>query len=165
MNDIHRSKIVSSIFNDITDPRSARNSQHLLLEIILITICAVICGAEGWEGRAYHFFKAGTENVASLKEKYLHLSGDQLKTAILINFEKALEKANGTQSFKEIEQSLRNSDEFKILATSQGVVTWLLGGETSSVKAFNQMVDKISKEVEEREKSAENGNQPSINSI
>jgi hypothetical protein len=48
MNSIHRSKIVSSIFNDITDPRRARNRQHLLVEIILITICAVICGAEGW---------------------------------------------------------------------------------------------------------------------
>lgn len=49
MIDIHRSKLVSSIFSDITDPRSPRNSQHLLLELIIITICAVICGAEGWE--------------------------------------------------------------------------------------------------------------------
>lgn len=49
MIDIHRSKIVSSIFSDITDPRSPKNSQHLLLEVIIITICAVICGAEGWE--------------------------------------------------------------------------------------------------------------------
>jgi predicted transposase YbfD/YdcC len=38
MNSIHRSKIVSSIFNDITDPRSARNRQHLLVEIIIISL-------------------------------------------------------------------------------------------------------------------------------
>ena len=49
MIDLHRSKITSSIFNDITDPRSSKNSQHLLIEMIIITICAVICGADGWE--------------------------------------------------------------------------------------------------------------------
>lgn len=49
MIDLHHSKITSSIFNDITDPRSSKNSQHLLIEMIIITICAVIYGAEGWE--------------------------------------------------------------------------------------------------------------------
>lgn len=49
MDDIHRSKVVSSIFSDITDPRSPKNSQHILIEVIIITICAVICGSSGWE--------------------------------------------------------------------------------------------------------------------
>ena len=49
MNNISGTKIISSIFSDITDPRSAKNSQNLLLELIIMTICAVICGAEGWE--------------------------------------------------------------------------------------------------------------------
>lgn len=44
-----RTEIIHSIFNDLTDPRSPKNKQHLLIEIIVITICAVICGANGWE--------------------------------------------------------------------------------------------------------------------
>lgn len=44
-----RTEIIHSIFNDLTDPRSPKNKQHLLIELILITICAVICGADGWE--------------------------------------------------------------------------------------------------------------------
>lgn len=50
MSDSHRTKVIQEIFNDITDPRSPKNSQHLLIEVIIITICAVICGADGWEG-------------------------------------------------------------------------------------------------------------------
>ena len=34
-------------FSGIEDPR-ADNSQHLLVEIITITICAAICGANNW---------------------------------------------------------------------------------------------------------------------
>ena len=49
MNDNPRGKLASSIFSDITDPGSPKNNQHLFLELIIITICAVICGAEGWE--------------------------------------------------------------------------------------------------------------------
>jgi predicted transposase YbfD/YdcC len=33
----------------ITDPRIERTKKHLLTDILTITICAVICGAEGWE--------------------------------------------------------------------------------------------------------------------
>lgn len=35
-------------FKDMEDPRVERTKAHLLLDIIVITICAVICGAEGW---------------------------------------------------------------------------------------------------------------------
>jgi predicted transposase YbfD/YdcC len=37
-----------SYFANLTDPRSA-NARHHLLDILVIAICAVICGAEGWE--------------------------------------------------------------------------------------------------------------------
>jgi predicted transposase YbfD/YdcC len=33
----------------ITDPRIERTKKHLLTDILTIAICAVICGAEGWE--------------------------------------------------------------------------------------------------------------------
>ena len=47
--DTHRAKSIKKIFSDITDPRSAKNKQHDLMDLIIISICAVICGAEGWE--------------------------------------------------------------------------------------------------------------------
>jgi predicted transposase YbfD/YdcC len=39
---------IRSYFANLTDPRSA-NARHRLLDIVVIAICAVICGAEGWE--------------------------------------------------------------------------------------------------------------------
>ena len=38
-------------FAPLTDPRcpSAPNSRHLLMDILIIAVCAVISGAEGWE--------------------------------------------------------------------------------------------------------------------
>jgi predicted transposase YbfD/YdcC len=35
-------------FEKLEDPRCANRIEHLLIDIILITICAVICGAEDW---------------------------------------------------------------------------------------------------------------------
>ena len=36
-------------FQSIQDPRIDRTKLHKLIDIIIIAICAVICGAEGWE--------------------------------------------------------------------------------------------------------------------
>ena len=35
-------------FQDLEDPRIERSKRHGLLDIITITICAVICGADSW---------------------------------------------------------------------------------------------------------------------
>jgi len=35
-------------FGKIEDPRVERTKQHQLIDILIIAICAVICGAEGW---------------------------------------------------------------------------------------------------------------------
>lgn len=43
--------IIDSIkehFADLPDPRSDRTKQHLLIDILVIAICAVICGADTW---------------------------------------------------------------------------------------------------------------------
>lgn len=39
---------IADHFTEIEDPRVERTRQHKLIDIITITICAVICGAEGW---------------------------------------------------------------------------------------------------------------------
>lgn len=35
-------------FSKVTDPRIDRRKEHKLIDMIVIAICAVICGAEGW---------------------------------------------------------------------------------------------------------------------
>ena len=35
-------------FSDVTDPRSDQGKRHPLLSVIVIALCAVICGADGW---------------------------------------------------------------------------------------------------------------------
>jgi predicted transposase YbfD/YdcC len=35
-------------FASVIDPRIERTKEHLLIDIIALTICAVICGADGW---------------------------------------------------------------------------------------------------------------------
>ena len=39
---------LTSYFAEIEDPRIERTKQHKLLDIIIIAICGIICGAEGW---------------------------------------------------------------------------------------------------------------------
>ena len=39
---------LAASFATLTDPRVDRTKEHLLLDIVLIAICAVVCGAEGW---------------------------------------------------------------------------------------------------------------------
>lgn len=43
------SSVIAMYFNEITDPRIERNKRHKLIDIILLSICGVMCGADGWE--------------------------------------------------------------------------------------------------------------------
>ncbi len=47
-------------FADLTDPRVERTKLHQLLDVLVIAMCATICGAEGWEDFA-EFGKAKRE--------------------------------------------------------------------------------------------------------
>jgi predicted transposase YbfD/YdcC len=53
---------ISEHFSDIDDPRVDRTKQHSLLNIIVIAICAVICGADGW---------VAVEEFGKAKKKWL----------------------------------------------------------------------------------------------
>ncbi len=39
---------ISEHFATLTDPRAERGKEHLLVDILTITVCAVICGADDW---------------------------------------------------------------------------------------------------------------------
>jgi predicted transposase YbfD/YdcC len=43
-----RSISVIEHFSGVNDPRSAQGKRHPLLSVIVIALCAVICGADGW---------------------------------------------------------------------------------------------------------------------
>ncbi|EFH83602.1 transposase ISAs1 family protein [Ktedonobacter racemifer DSM 44963] len=47
---MNREPVVSleTCFAAVEDPRVERTKRHMLLDIIVIAICGVICGAEGW---------------------------------------------------------------------------------------------------------------------
>jgi len=45
----HRGVVaILSRFEDLTDPRIERCKQHLLLDMVTISLCAAICGADSW---------------------------------------------------------------------------------------------------------------------
>ena len=54
-------------FAVLTDPRCpyAPNSRHLLMDILVIAVCAVISGAEGWEDME-EYGKANAEWLGDL---------------------------------------------------------------------------------------------------
>ena len=39
---------ISEYFGDLTDPRREHLREHRLIDIVTITLCAVICGADDW---------------------------------------------------------------------------------------------------------------------
>jgi len=39
---------IADHFSDLEDPRIERQKHHHLIDIITISICAVICGADTW---------------------------------------------------------------------------------------------------------------------
>ena len=41
---------ITDHFALLEDPRSDHTKRHLLIDIVVIAICAVICGADGWVG-------------------------------------------------------------------------------------------------------------------
>jgi predicted transposase YbfD/YdcC len=41
-------EVIEEHFGKVIDPRKDRTKDHKLIDIIVIAICAVICGAEGW---------------------------------------------------------------------------------------------------------------------
>jgi predicted transposase YbfD/YdcC len=44
-----KSRSLIDCFSDLKDPRIDRSKRHHLTNILVISICAVICGSEGWE--------------------------------------------------------------------------------------------------------------------
>lgn len=103
------------------------------------------------EGRE-HRYTATTAGFEDLKAKYKDMRGDALKTQILANFKGELAKATDKQSLDVIVKRLEKSEDYRILATGQGRATQMLGLKTSSVSAFEKMVDEAKHDIKSQQK-------------
>lgn len=55
----HPEASITHHFSDLTDPRIDRTKRHKLLDIIVIAICGIICGADDWVSLPDTFFLKG----------------------------------------------------------------------------------------------------------
>ena len=38
---------IASYFESLSDPRHTRNRKHLLVDVIVVSVCAILCGCDG----------------------------------------------------------------------------------------------------------------------
>ncbi|HHT0594830.1 TPA: hypothetical protein ACTXXA_002992 [Legionella anisa] len=92
----------------------------------------------------FHIFNADGDKLGG---EYQGLKGDYLKSRILLNFKSKLEKAT-SENIDVVVGTLENSPEHRVLATSQGFTTWFFNRDTSSIKAFGEMVSERKSDLE-----------------
>ena len=102
------------------------------------------------EGRS-HALTATIDKYIDLKDKYKNIQGDALKTEILIHFKNELAEAKNSEDLSTIIERLEKSHEYKVLKTQQGLVGRILNLDTSSVEAFNKMIQEAKEVVLHKE--------------
>ncbi len=58
--DVNAPRGILRFFTGMEDPRAKQGRRHELLDILVISICAVICGADGWADVALRESGSGT---------------------------------------------------------------------------------------------------------
>lgn len=92
------------------------------------------------ESRHYHFFEAKSNKYENLNEKFKGMTGDFLKSKILDELKDELQNKNTLKSLAEFKEKYMNTDEYRIIKTSQGI-SGFWGRETSSLKALHEMFE------------------------
>src|SRR5499433_2664681 len=125
-------------FAPLTDPRcpSAPNSRHLLMDILIIAVCAVISGAEGWED-IEEYGKAQAEWFADLLDlphgipghdtfrRVLSRLDPEELTPCFIAWTQALSEASGGDMVSIDGKTLRHAfDQATATAALQMVSAW-----------------------------------------
>ncbi len=82
-------------------------------------------------GTRWHFFEAKLNNES--------LRGDALKTKILHKISSQIIKCDNEEALNKTIEDFKNSDDYKILKTSQGLFSWFFSIKTSSLKAFEDV--------------------------
>lgn len=98
-------------------------------------------------GRA-HVIRVDAKNYSHLKQDYKNQKGDYLKSSILLYFKQRIEEIYHVYELKQLVIELKSTPEYKILATQQGVLSTLFKSQTTSVTAFNRMIQEHQKTLE-----------------
>ncbi|WP_232505615.1 hypothetical protein [Legionella clemsonensis] len=80
------------------------------------------------------------EEFKFLQPKNYELTGDELKRQILKDIKLEIEDTYDKQSFRELYAKIKNSPEYRIITTGQGMATKILGLETDSHKTLMTMI-------------------------
>jgi hypothetical protein len=102
------------------------------------------------EARTFLVGRASTEKFSSL-EGYSSLKGDNLKTQVLMDLKDKIDQCTDLNEL----QDYKKSDEYKLLATAQGVglYTRFFSKQTSSQKIIDDLIDEKTKELGENKPS------------
>lgn len=82
-------------FKEVQDPRIERKKLYPIDEMLLVTVCAVICGAEGWKDlelfgkqeleylRNFLVFKNGISTDDTFRRFFRALDPEQFKNSVI----------------------------------------------------------------------------------
>ncbi|MBY0501035.1 MAG: ISAs1 family transposase [Alphaproteobacteria bacterium] len=98
-------------FKDLEDPRSERNRDYTMSEILLVTLCAAICGGEGWQD-IEDFGKAKIDYL----RQYLPYKNGIPSDDTYRRFFRAINPEKFQELFRSWVQSLQSQIEGKLIA-------------------------------------------------
>ncbi|RAP37340.1 hypothetical protein B1207_03970 [Legionella quinlivanii] len=154
--------------NSIRAKTNAREASHILPNIVkeaaffdqkaLASISHSY--AHGANGGRHHLYNkaAAAEGMILVKAELHGLRGDALKRGILDAYKEKIAACNSKEELDDLRKTYDNSDDKKIIETSQGLMTSIRKLETSSQKEMNQMFES----AEERVKEFESDYKPSV---
>lgn len=96
----------------------------------------------------FHLFKVNASDFENFKLKYQSLKGDHLKRDILSDFAEKLSEISDKEALDHFVEDFKNSTDYKVLATGQGLVTKLFSLETSSQKKVEEMIKAREAEID-----------------
>lgn len=112
-------------FKDLEDPRSERNRDYTMSEILLVTLCAVICGAEGWQD-VEDFGKAKIDYLRQFLPYKNRIPSDDTSR----RFFRAIDPEKFQELFRSWVQSLQSQIEEKLIAIDGKSSRHSFDGET-----------------------------------
>jgi len=150
------SKSLVEHFGSITDPRIDRTKRHKLIDILVISICATICGAEGWEefelfGQAkLDWFKSflelpnGIPSDDTFRRVFARLDGSEFQQAFLDWVRSACQLTKGQVIAIDGKQSRRSHDR----ATGKSPIHMVSAWASENQMVLGQVkVDEKSNEI------------------
>lgn len=98
-------------FKELEDPRSERNRDYTMSEILFVTLCAAVCGAEGWQD-IEDFGKAKIDYL----RRFLPYKNGIPSDDTYRRFFRAIDPKKFQELFRNWVQSLQSQIEKKLIA-------------------------------------------------